>query len=355
MEVRLIQIVPPGEGGVIDYARCLQAEWQRLGRGSQVLALSKASANECPLMQRVQALEPGLGGSTAQRYAIVLHFSGYGYGHRGLCGWLNDELQAFQSQAGDGVRLIVVFHELFVACGPPWRSAFWLSRFQARIAARLAGLADAVWTNTEEHAAWLRGIVHTSTPVQVQPVFSNVGEPDALTPSATRAPRAVVFGASSTRQRAFDGLRPFESALQHMGVEELVEVGDGHPSATGLTAIPCRHLGRLELSAMGALLQSSRFGVLDYTSQLLGKSGVFAAYAAHGCVVLDTRTPGQDADGLIAGVHYINLHRANNAAAEPSVATCQERLATELARWYAEHRLSDQAQILWTIATDQVI
>jgi hypothetical protein len=305
-------------------------------------------------MQRVQALNPALDGSNAQRYAIVLHFSGYGYGQRGLCGWLNDELQAFQSQAGDGVRLIVVFHELFVGCGPPWQSAFWLSRFQARIVARLAGLADAVWTNTEEHAAWLRGVVHPATPVQVQPVFSNVGEPDALTPTAARAPRAVVFGASSTRQRAFDALRPFESALQQMGVEELIEVGNGHPSASELKAIPCHHLGRLELSAMGTLLQSSRFGVLDYPSQALGKSGVFAAYAAHACVVFDTRAPGPDSDGLVAGVHYINLLRAGNAATEPSLSSYQQRMATELARWYVGHRLRDQAQVLWSFATDQI-
>ena len=345
----LIQIVPPGEGGVVDYARCLQAEWHRRGRASQLLALSQASAHERPLVLQLEPLMAAPGGGNAQRCAVVLHFSGYGYGRRGLCWWLLDELKALQSHAEGSVRVVVVFHELF-ASGPPWRSAFWLSRLQASIAARLAHLAEALWTNTDEHALWLRNAVAAGVPVHVRPVFSNVGEGDGSTPAVKRHPRAVVFGSPSTRQRAFDGLQRFDATLRRLGVEELVEAGSGAASTNRPTALPCRHVGRLDPPAVSALLQTSRFAVLDYPSSLLGKSGVFAAYAAHGCVVLDTRPPGPDADGLAAGREYLNLHTAATDPGPPTTPDPQRALTERLARWYSGHRLADQARELWALA-----
>ena len=345
----LIQIVPPGEGGVIDYARCLQAEWQRRGRASQLLALSQASAHKRPLVLQVESLMAVTGGGSAQRCAVVLHFSGYGYGRRGLCGWLLDELTALHSHAEGSVRVVLVFHELF-ASGPPWRSAFWLSPLQASIAARLAHLADALWTNTGEHARWLRNTVAAGVPVHVRPVFSSVGESDGSIPAAERPARAVVFGSPSTRQRAFDALQRFDATLRRLGVEELVEAGSGAASTSRPTALPCRHVGRLDPPAVSALLQTSRFAVLDYPSSLLGKSSVFAAYAAHGCVVLDTCRPGPDADGLAAGREYLNLHSVATDPGLPTTPQPQCALAERLARWYGDHRLAGQARELWAFA-----
>ena len=153
-----------------DYLHCLQAEWARNDMLSQVISLSKELAAERSLVERV-------GDCTDQPSSCVfiLHFSGYGFGRRGLCFWLLDELKRLRA-THNNVRLIVVFHELFTTGEPPWRSAFWLSRLQAQIATRLARMADALWTNTEQHARWLRYTVGPTIPVHLQPVFSNVGE-----------------------------------------------------------------------------------------------------------------------------------------------------------------------------------
>ncbi len=107
----LVQIVPPGEGGVLDYAECLKAQWMRSGKPSQLLALSQPLAKQASLAQRV--------GNPATALSVVLHFSGYGYARRGLCGWLLEELNALRAQRQAALHLVVVFHELF-ASGPPW-------------------------------------------------------------------------------------------------------------------------------------------------------------------------------------------------------------------------------------------
>jgi hypothetical protein len=340
----LIQIVPPGEGGVFDYAQCLQAQWALQGVASKILPLSAELAQQTPLTEHIGGCLAVPVSQTLQPHCVVLHYSGYGYARRGLCFWLIDVLRALRARHGSRLRLVIVFHELF-ASGPPWRSAFWLSPAQALIAARLARLSDAIWTNTEQHAQWLHSVVNVGQAVRVKPVFSNIGEPDELPLASQRRPVAVVFGSQSTRQRAFDALRGEEAKLQRLGIEELIEVGGG--AVTREIAMPCRRTGRLAVPELRDLLLQSRFGLLDYPSQFLCKSGVFAAYAAHGSVVLDTCRPGPDTDRLVAGVDYINLATLSEVVANP---TSHDTMAMRTAHWYAGHRLSDQARELLALA-----
>jgi hypothetical protein len=220
-----------------------------------------------------------------------------------------------------------------------------LSQLQALIAARLADLSDVVWTNTERHARWLQGSVGAHKPVRARPVFSNIGEPGVLPEASHRRPVAVVFGAASTRQRTFDALRGQEASLRMLGVEQLIEVGGG--TATASTTIPCHSAGRLGLPELREVLLQARFGLLDYPSEHLGKSSVFAAYAAHGCVVLDTCRPGPDTDRLLAGLDYVSLPALTGTTA---AAVSHNEMSARAARWYADHRLEDQARELLALA-----
>ena len=340
----LVQVVPPGRGGVRDFSDCLQTEWQRDGTPSAVIELSKDLARQRSLVERIKAARVSANNTASSpRLSVVLHYSGYGYGQRGLCFWLLDQISSLRARHRAALRLVVVFHELY-ASGPPWRSAFWLTPAQAWLAARLAVAADALWTNSEHHAQWLRGKVPPSVPLEVHPVFSNVGEPDCLPAWGDRLPQAVVFGSASTRQRAFDALRLHEAVLQQLGVETLIEVGPGAASQCPASVVPHHHLGRLDTAALGRLLLASRIGLLDYPSTMLGKSGVLAAYAAHGCAVLNTRPRGQSAEGLAAGRNHLSLPSAVTADS-----ASLEALSNHLFGWYAGHRLAQQAHELMAL------
>ena len=339
----IVQVCPEGQGGVRDFADHLAAQWRLPAQApTPPLTLSAASARERSLALRIDdRVAPGAS------VALVLHYSGYGYGRRGLCGWLLDELDALKKPGRDGVRLVVVFHELF-ATGAPWRSAFWLSAAQASIARAVARRADAVWTNTGHHARWLRAAIGPAVPMGVHAVFSNVGEPAAAPDGSRRQAQAVVFGARSTRERALRGLRGQVPQLRRLGVDALVEVGDGPGCATPALVgdLPCRHAGRLAAPALQALLLESRFGLLEYPARFLGKSGVFAAYAAHGCAVINTGRPERAVDGLAPGRDYLDLRHlpAEPAAIEPA------QIAARLSAWYAPHRLECQAAALRALA-----
>lgn len=328
-----MQLVPEGQGGVRDCMDRLAAQWSRLGVPNASLALSRESVRVRALHARLSDVVAAASPPQSPRCTVLLHFSGYGYAPRGLCDWLLDELISARAILGERMRLAVVFHELF-ASGPPWRSAFWVSPLQARIAARLARMSDVLWTNTGHHAEWLREAAGPRKPVHVRPVFSNIGEPEHVPDLAARQPRAVVFGSPSTRRRAFEALRGRAALLRHLGIDELIEVGNGDP--IGAPGIACRHAGALPADAVGQLLQESRFGLIDYAPMHLGKSGVFAAYAAHGCVALNTAAGSPVADGLRHAEHYLTLGGDMHACDA-------QRVSQTARRWYAGHAQARQA------------
>jgi hypothetical protein len=336
----LIQIVPPGHGGVRDYVECLNSQWAQTGIDFHVIELSQALANTQPLLDRVLSLAGSGEQPNAQStFSLLIHFSGYGYERRGLCFWLLREVERAKARLGDRLRVVTMFHELF-ASGPLWGSAFWLSPWQARIARKLARLSDAIWTNTESHGRWLRDQAGPSTPITVQPVFSTVGEPEHRAPTSDREPSLVVFGSPSTRRRALAALPQYAEALGRQGITEIIEVGSGEATPWTAPGLKLRFRGRMEKPDLRALLERSAFGLIEYPPKYLGKSTVFAAYAVHGCVSINVADAGHDSDGLQSGQHFVSLSREPLFPTDPMAL---EAMASKACNWYAPHSLSRQA------------
>jgi len=334
----LLQLVPPGTGGVRDFAELLQVRWQEGGMHSELRALDPRGAPPTGLQRR------------RGRLALLLHYSGYGYHKRGLPLAMLRQIRQLRQEWGPDLRLVSYFHESF-ASGPPWGSAFWLQGLQSRIGRQIAQLSDAVCTNTSAHAAWLApACTGHAAPVWVRPVFATIGEPGPAMPNAGdgeggREPVALIFGAAATRARALQACARHATLLQQHGIQRLVEVGPGAsavgPAGAGL---PLHFLGRLDTSALHALLQRCHAGLIDYPASLLAKSSVFAALAAHGVPVLNTRPFDGDADALRAGQHYLNL-----PIAAPAQTRWLREPATRLALaqaahgWYQPHGSRQQA------------
>jgi hypothetical protein len=303
--------------------------------------LSQASAASQGLLERLLCLTAASAkDGRPATFSLLIHFSGYGYEQRGLCFWLLRELEQVKARLGDRLRVVTMFHELF-ASGPLWGSALWLSPLQARIARKLARMSDAIGTNTELHGRWLREQVGPSTPITVQPVFSTVGEPEHRAPTSGREPSMVVFGSPSTRRRALAALPPYAEALTRQGITEILEVGSGEATPWTALGLKLRFLGRMETPDLRALLEHSAYGLIEYPPNCLGKSTVFAAYAAHGCVSINVADAGQDSDGLQSGQHFVSLSRD---ALLPTGPRPLEVLATAACNWYAPHSLTRQAK-----------
>jgi len=230
-----------------------------------------------------------------------LHYSGYGYSKRGVPFWLLkkvlDDYQKIQ-------KFGIFFHELY-AFGSPWKSEFWLSPAQRYIARRLAETSDFWITNREGSAQWLRRFAGKK-PHAVLPVLSNVGEMSAYAPR--RVPKIVVFGSAALRMATY---RAAGSTLFSWASQQGLELHDIGPAindseiVSTLQNANVKLHGRLELQEVSKQLSDASFGLVTYPADYVAKSGVFAAYCAHGvCPILISKNY-LAADGLLPNVHYL--------------------------------------------------
>jgi Glycosyl transferase 4-like domain len=346
--MRLVQLVPelpPAVGGVGDYAALLAEELVRLGIRTTFVIPDRppgeglgrgTTTNVSPIPPRADALAGRL--DALHPDAVLLHYSGYGYAKRGAPVWLVQGLRRWQARAPGG-RLVVMFHELW-AYGPPWTSSFWLSPVQRALAAALLRLGDALFTNTDLYARRLRRLTWDRQSVTVLPVLSNIGETVDPRPLDAREPLAVVFGKHGTRARAYAAMAKFLPILRAAGIERIVDIGPPVDERVIVRSpLPVFPYGYLDPTAASRAMSRARFGLLDYSLDLAAKSGIFAAYAAHGVVPLIRSAMGGSSDGLR---HGVNLVRTDHAPVlQPRYAA--QRLASAIHAWYQEHALQRTA------------
>jgi hypothetical protein len=310
----LVTIIPPGTGGVRDYAEILGPHLR-----SRILA---------PTAQTALA-EFGRGD-------IVLNFSGYGYQSRGVPLWLVQRVRELRRQ---GARIGIYFHELFTESEPVWGSAFWLAPLQRRIARQLGHLAHYWLTSRDTSAQWLRGHC-PPVPHRVLPVYSNVGELEVLPPS--RSDAIVLFGGRSVRASTYARL---DAAFWDWVAAAGLRVHDIGPRIDTPDFNRLAEAGLIE--AHGSLpahevsrhLAQARLGLLNYEASAAAKSGVFAAYCAHGvCTVLCADRYAEH-DLLVPGEHYIaGTHALLREQIEP------EAVGRKAFDWYQPHRVAAHAQ-----------
>jgi hypothetical protein len=354
----LIQVVPrraAGPDGVADCALAL-ARTLRAYRGANSVFLSATPSVDatpaeddwktvCVAKRQAQILADTvqLLSAESNACALVLHFSGYGYQKRGVPLWLVQGLRLWNDRAGC-LPLLTIFHELY-ATGRPWQSSFWVSPLQKQIARSILNLSSAAITPTDWYrkqlSEWRDG---RSIEVTAMPVFSNVGEPGRSSAPRTRSAAAVVFGLAGVEDRLFGIYRPdLERLIAALSIEKIFDVGPRFSSVPRtLAGVPVVSKGVLPQGAVSELLQRTRFGFIAYPLDFIGKSGVFAAYAAHGVVPIVLSDKHGAFDGLQPARHFLDGLRLGTGASAQDLASIQRQLFT----WYTSHSLKVQAGFL---------
>lgn len=339
----IVQLVPrlrPASCGIGDYAVALFDEWRdKWGCGTEFIVadplwkpVDGQMQSSCSVIKARNsgALIDSWGGRSDKK--LLLHYSGYGYAKRGAPVWLVRALRQFRKARPD-VPIISMVHELF-AFGPPNTSAFWLCPIQRWVTIQVARLSDAVVTNRQNSAAWLeaqapkhRGLAHAL------PVFSNLGEMQSPQPPSQRPNHLVLFGYhfefwGRDWQRLTDLLRL-------MNPERITLLGKA-------SQIPAEVFGSVQLDRPGwlkpevvsAILASARYGLLAYDPAYLGKSGILAAFLAHGVVPLLVGGDKPLSEGLERGTHLLDISDAS-----PNLPLEQlDAISSSGLKWYRNHR-----------------
>ena len=285
----LLIIVPPGRGGVRDFSSVLV---EKLTPDIRVKLLAWGKNDTSKVIPYLNEFD-----------CVYLQYSGYGYAKRGAPLWLLKAVSKHRSQIK---KLIVFFHELY-AIGFPWSSAFWLSPSQRYIARSLADLCDCWFTNNDLAAVWLQSR-SKSCKQKTLPVFSNVGEPDNF--NRNREDILVVFGSKLLRERAYKsaGQLFFKWAkAQNVEIHDIGEVVSSPDLQKQLDQNNVVQHGYLDLDSIGELMCKAKWSLISYSVESLSKSGIFAAYSAHGiCSIVISTKYTESSDKLTVNSEFLD-------------------------------------------------
>lgn len=272
-------------------------------------------------------------------YPVLLHYVGYGYAQRGCPIWLVDGLHRWKSLHPQR-SLVTMFHEIYASSNLPWTSTFWLSPLQKNLVARLAKLSDRCITSKQLYADMIVQLSqgkHKQVPAL--PVFSNIGEPEKPPLDlCQRQQQLVVFGGIANRARVY---RDCQAILEYvccsLNIQKILDIG----TSTGITPtfigkVPILELGEQPADKISSILADSIAGFFDYNPEYLGKSGVFAAYCAHGLLPIGAKGSKSIIDGIESGRHYWAPNLNNNELTDEfdiQAITSQANL------WYQSHDL----------------
>ncbi len=228
---------------------------------------------------------------------LLLHYVGHGYAPRGCPVWL---VQALERWCAAGGRLVTMFHELY-ATEPLWSSVLFTSIPQKRLAVRLMRLSEICLTNCQNYATKIcRFSRHQPQQVSTLPIFSNIGEVREPLPLSKRSLRLVIFGGKGTRLRVYQrSHRALAAVCETLKIQEILDIGPPLDQPLEfLTGIPIHALGIQSAQEISQVLGTAIAGFLNYPTAYLGKSGIFAAYCAHGVIPIVATDAVVQANGL---------------------------------------------------------
>ncbi len=280
---------------------------------------------------------------------VLLHYVGYGFARRGCPLWLVNGLQIWRRN-NESHRLITMFHELYAA-GPIWSSSFWNFPLQKLLVAKLANLSDICRTNRRMSASLLEKTApkHVGR-ITVAPVFSNIGEPSLVRDYTDREPWLVLFGGDRWTYEAFTvHAGVIQTICGRLRLDRIIQVGSSINH--GFKGRPVDVMGVLPSSDINGVLSQCKAGFLNYYPGYLAKSGIFAAYAAHGVVPIFPLPNNSQTDGLFCGEHY--LLPANLAASD--IETRASSVAKNVREWYLNHDLKHTASAFAEILKIEIL
>ena len=366
MTTKILQIVPapPYTGdGISDYASLLASRlWQDYGIETNFLVFRTdltidSGKSKFPIIQLSSHNSHSLVSAIPEKVdAIILHFSGYPYfdsTFKGLLGintpfWLAEALQSVVHLSQ--TKLILMVHELPRLNRGQFYLFDFLNPIQNLVSRRIARMADTVLTSSNRYqvilSKWLgKNVAKVS-------IFSNIGEPDSIPPLLMRKRRLVIFGGSARYRLYQNDFQALIQSCKLLGIEEIYDVGPPLklPKYSDLE-VNLVEMGFQSQREISELLLTSLAGCMDYSPfpGNLGKSGVFAAYCAHGVVPILTQYNPSEADGLHLNQHYVIPGDDLNHLSLAELQTIADNAHT----WYQTHTLKAIAQVFAQHLLDQ--
>ncbi len=279
--------------------------------------------------------------------AIIIHFSAYPYFNTSLKGslgvgtpfWFVEALRSIV--ADQQIKLVVMFHELPKLHWHQFYLFDFLNPIHCIVSRSLAQMADVVVTSSSRFQSILSTWIEKDVPKI--PIFSNMGEPELIVPLRERQRRMIIFGGSARARIYKNHSSALMQSCQLLRIDKIYDVGStlNLPDYSH-TGIDLCSLGFRSPGEISELLLTSIAGCIDYSPfpGSLGKSGVFAAYCAHGILPILTCYNPSEENGLCMNQHYLVLGSKLDSLSLNSY----QIIANKAYEWYQDHTLKETAK-----------
>lgn len=332
--------LPPSINGLGDFSKILVDKLKERGyTKNSFLVFHKDASNagiEEPIIElNRKELYSDLENLRPDR--IILHYVGYAYQKHALPFYLYTAINRYKDNYV--CRVIIFFHELYSTSYNPFKLPFYSYYFQKQIVRKLHNLSYITFTNCEVYKLMLKKLLKKQPSNNIcTGIYSNI--PDNLyNPEVEKVNHLMVVFGSNTKRRDVYNHPGFSNLLERIRIKEIVDIGPGsvsfnHPSINFIAK------GSLKPLEAAVLLNKARFGAIEYPADLLGKSGIFSAYAAFGVIAINVgATNTKLFDELMEGKNYFNL---NSEIPETSFEITQK----EILKWYSTRSADTITQVI---------
>ena len=332
--IQLVPNLPPTVDGLGDYAFNLALEFSQ--KGTETIFISTGG-------EKINQFETHLIGFDGQDLInavlktkvnrLFLNYVPYSYQKRGVPFWLLQALTQLVKQ--HGIQLFIYFHELN-ASGKIYQSSFWLKPLQQLIYKQLQKLASFSFCSNQTIFNILEANLPNGRLLKIE-IFSNIPEPITTIHWKERENTAVIFGSHPNRMAVYRYENEMNRLIQSLGITTIIDIGPGTVTENNLN-LPIISKGKLSGSEVAQLLSTSKWGFINYNDILLEKSGIFAAYAAHGLAVINVNPQRYDLEKPL----HNNFHYKIASTDEDNNLDGQ-LLSKNLYDWYQSHTLKIHA------------
>ena len=316
----LLIIVPRSQSpfcGLRDHAHVIKSTLEPLGLAAKIR------------MWQPKLLSP-------RKSPVLLEFTPLAYSRFGL-NWVL-LIKVLQWRL-NGSRVITYFHELPFPNGMGLKKQLAVSLQQAYCALLAAASAHSV-VNQQHGWRWLQFLCGRKR-LSFLPTCSNVGESNWVDVPANRSLQVVVFGSPGKRRHAhalvasLGGYRRLFGANVHV-----IDIGEPLDLPWDLVS-EVNVLGSLSSIEIQVHLLASRFGFFYAEPNQFSKSGVFAAYCAHGVIpIMAHSAPGEPSCYLTPE----DIKTSSQRFLNPEVVWTSSR------QWYQEFSASASAKRIYQLA-----
>jgi hypothetical protein len=280
--------------------------------------------------------------------AVIVQYANYGYDRWGCPFWLIKGLRQWKERA-ENIKLLTMFHELHNNnSSPPWKHNFWAVPQQKKLAFQLAEISDFVVTNCERYKIAIQEVVRRKD-IKLLPVFSNIAEIENFKELKYRERNLVVFGQQRRSSVYKYSLDILTEICQLLSIKSIIDIGPMDrvelPKMTGIQVIS---LGECSAEKVSETLLNSWVGFLNYSSDPLTKSGVFASYCAHGLIPIVHKVEVSLSEKLVSGDNYWNI---DLQPVDKILLSQSEMIASRAHQWYQPHNLSQHSNIFYSLIT----